>query len=143
MSAEARVASQAHRRATRKNAPNSAVWSPDDHLERWQSSRGSGVIRSRLALSRRFAVVALAAANRQTGAWHKHLYTTEACYCLPNARAIAAALLAAWRSFTRSQRSSRRGASHPIRPGRESRRRTAPAQRLDLLEERRIGAQAR
>ena len=31
---------------------------------------------------------------------------------------------------------------HPIRPGRESRRRTAPAQRLDLLEERRIGAQA-
>jgi len=32
---------------------------------------------------------------------------------------------------------------HPIRPGRESRRRTAPAQGLDLLEERRIGAQAR
>jgi len=32
---------------------------------------------------------------------------------------------------------------HPIRPGRECRRRTAPAQRLDLLEERRIGAQSR
>ena len=32
---------------------------------------------------------------------------------------------------------------HPIRPGRECRRRTAPAQRLDLLEERRIGAQGR
>ena len=32
---------------------------------------------------------------------------------------------------------------HPIRPGRECRRRTAPAQRLDLLEERRIGAQRR
>jgi hypothetical protein len=30
---------------------------------------------------------------------------------------------------------------HPIRPGRECRRRAAPAQRLDLLEERRIGAQ--
>ena len=32
---------------------------------------------------------------------------------------------------------------HPIRPGRECRRRTAPAQRLDFLEERRIGAQGR
>ena len=32
---------------------------------------------------------------------------------------------------------------HPIRPGRECRRRTAPAQRLDLLKERRIGAQRR
>jgi hypothetical protein len=32
---------------------------------------------------------------------------------------------------------------HPIRPRRECRRRTAPAQRLDLLEERRIGAQGR
>ena len=32
---------------------------------------------------------------------------------------------------------------HSIRPGRECRRRTAPAQRLDLLEERRIGAQRR
>jgi hypothetical protein len=32
---------------------------------------------------------------------------------------------------------------HPIRPGRESRRRTAPAQRLDLLKERRIGAKGR
>jgi hypothetical protein len=32
---------------------------------------------------------------------------------------------------------------HPIRPGRESRRRTAPAQRLDLLKERRIGTQRR
>ena len=32
---------------------------------------------------------------------------------------------------------------HSIRPGREFRRRTAPAQRLDLLEERRIGAQRR
>jgi len=32
---------------------------------------------------------------------------------------------------------------HPIGQGRESRRRIAPAQRLDLLEERRIGAQAR
>src|SRR5947207_1891287 len=32
---------------------------------------------------------------------------------------------------------------HPIRPGRECRRRTAPAQRLDLLKERRIGMQGR
>src|SRR5882724_11523515 len=32
---------------------------------------------------------------------------------------------------------------HSIGPGRESRRGTAPAQRLDLLEERRIGAQGR
>ncbi len=32
---------------------------------------------------------------------------------------------------------------HPLRPGREGRRRTAPAQRLDFLEERRIGAQRR
>src|SRR5207244_2788322 len=32
---------------------------------------------------------------------------------------------------------------HPIRPGRECRRRTAPAQRLNLLKERRIGAQRR
>ena len=32
---------------------------------------------------------------------------------------------------------------HPICPGGESRRRTAPAQRLDLFEERRIGAQGR
>src|SRR5439155_15511558 len=30
---------------------------------------------------------------------------------------------------------------HPTRPGRECRRRTAPAQCLDLLEKRRIGAQ--
>src|SRR5437667_4424952 len=56
---------------------------------------------------------------------------------------------AAWRSFTRSSARSlfatleqpRR--FHPIRPGRESRRRTAPAQRLDTLEEWRIGAQRR
>ena len=32
---------------------------------------------------------------------------------------------------------------HPIRPGRECRRRTAPAQRLGIVEERRIGAQSR
>ena len=32
---------------------------------------------------------------------------------------------------------------HSFRPGRECRRRAAPAQRLDLLEERRIGAQRR
>src|SRR5206468_3038760 len=32
---------------------------------------------------------------------------------------------------------------HPLRPGRECRRRTAPAQRLDLLKERRISAQRR
>jgi hypothetical protein len=32
---------------------------------------------------------------------------------------------------------------HPIRPGRECRRRTAPAQRLGIVEERRIGAQGR
>ena len=32
---------------------------------------------------------------------------------------------------------------HPISPSRECRRRTAPAQRLDLLEERRIDAQGR
>src|SRR6266550_3333492 len=33
------------------------------------------------------------------------------------------------------------GRFHPIRPGRERRRSTAPAQRLDLPKERRIGAQ--
>src|SRR5213078_1919357 len=32
---------------------------------------------------------------------------------------------------------------HPIRPGRECRRRTAPAQRLGIVEERRISAQGR
>ena len=32
---------------------------------------------------------------------------------------------------------------HPLRPFRECRPRTAPAQRLDLLKERRIGAQRR
>jgi hypothetical protein len=32
---------------------------------------------------------------------------------------------------------------HPFRPLRESRRRTAPTQRLDFLKERRIGAQRR
>src|SRR5436853_7002920 len=32
---------------------------------------------------------------------------------------------------------------HPIRPGRECRRRTAPAHRLHLLKERRIGMQGR
>ena len=32
---------------------------------------------------------------------------------------------------------------HPIRPGREGRRRAAPAQRLGIVEERRIGAQGR
>jgi len=30
---------------------------------------------------------------------------------------------------------------HPVRPGRKCSRRTAPAKRLDLFEERRIGAQ--
>ena len=54
-----------------------------------------------------------------------------------------AALLAAWRSFTRSQRSSSRGAFICSGPGCERRRRTAPAQRLDLLKEWRIGAQGR
>src|SRR5947208_10011728 len=56
---------------------------------------------------------------------------------------------AAWRSFTRSSARSlfatlqqpRR--FHPIRPGRECRRRAPPAQRLDLFKERRIGAQGR
>jgi len=32
---------------------------------------------------------------------------------------------------------------HPLRPGRERRRRTAPAQRLDLFKERRIGSEDR
>src|SRR5438105_4160978 len=32
---------------------------------------------------------------------------------------------------------------HPIRPGRECRRRTAPAERLGIFEEQRIGAQGR
>src|SRR5439155_19658563 len=56
---------------------------------------------------------------------------------------------AAWRSFTRSSARSlfatlqqpRR--FHPIRPGRECRRPAPPAQRLDFLKERRIGAQGR
>ena len=66
----------------------------------------------------------------ETGAWHKHLYTADA------------ALLAAWRSFTRSHRSSSRGAF--IRSAQAANADVGPRQRSVLIfEERRIGAQGR
>src|SRR5437762_3013759 len=51
----------------------------------------------------------------ETGAWHKHLYTADA------------ALLAAWLSFTRAQRSSSRGAF--IRSAQAANAGVAPRQR--------------
>src|SRR5437764_13636600 len=78
MSPEARVASQAHRRATRKKRIE--LRRRGFPMILWKDGKVCEVpaqFCSRLALSRRLCQ----APNRQTGAWHKHLYTTKARYC--------------------------------------------------------------
>src|SRR5262249_5094108 len=128
--------------ATRRNNLFSLTTPPrptDDHLERRQGSQSSRVNSVAASLSRGVRMTGERSPRRPGGKARPLLRPRFGGS--PKRRLNQQAPLQCRCSLFATLEQPRR--FHLLRPARECRRRTAPAQRLDFLKERRIGAQSR